>query len=132
VAQAPALQALPFNHLPPSSVELVDTAAAAPGEAFPRKQIKSSNMRIKNGFVLRTILGENVVTGEGLEQVNFSKLITLNDTAAFLWKELEGKEFDVDAMTALLTDNYEVEEAVARADSEKLCNQWKEMGLIEG
>ena len=89
-------------------------------------------MRIKNGFVLRTILGENVVTGEGLEQVNFSKLITLNDTAAFLWKELDGKEFDVDAMTALLTDNYEVEEAVARADSEKLCNQWKEMGLIEG
>ena len=88
-------------------------------------------MRIKNGFVLRTILGQHVVTGEGLNQVNFSKLISLNDTAAFLWKELEGKDFDAEAMTALLTENYEVEEAVARADAEKLCAQWREMGLLE-
>ena len=45
-------------------------------------------MKIKDGFTLRTMLGENIVVGEGLSQVNFNKLITLNETAAFLWKEV--------------------------------------------
>ena len=88
-------------------------------------------MRIKEGFVLRTILKQNVVTGEGLMQVNFSKLISLNDTAAFLWRELEGKDFDAAAMAALLTENYEVTPEVALSDSEKLLAQWLEMGLVE-
>ena len=42
-------------------------------------------MKIKKGFVLRQLLGEYVVTGEGLERVNFNKIISLNATAAYLW-----------------------------------------------
>ena len=49
-------------------------------------------MKIKEGFVLRQMCGENIVAGEGLEHINFNKLISLNSTAAFLWQELVGKE----------------------------------------
>ena len=42
-------------------------------------------MKIKKGFVLRQMCGENIVTAEGLEHINFNKLISLNSTAAFLW-----------------------------------------------
>ena len=35
-------------------------------------------MKIKEGFKLRTIVGEHIVTGEGLSQVNFNKIISLN------------------------------------------------------
>ena len=35
-------------------------------------------MKQKNGFVLRTICGTNVVVGEGLEQINFNKMVSLN------------------------------------------------------
>ena len=42
-------------------------------------------MRHKDGFKLRKMCGENIITGEGLENINFNKLISLNDTAAFLW-----------------------------------------------
>ena len=43
-------------------------------------------MKIKKGFVMRSICGQNVISGEGLEQVNFSKLVTLNESAAYLGK----------------------------------------------
>ena len=46
-------------------------------------------MKIKKGFVLREMCGENIVTAEGLEHINFNKLISLNSTAAFLWNKVE-------------------------------------------
>lgn len=45
-------------------------------------------MRIKEGFVLREIAGEKIVSGEGLNQINFNKMITLNPTAAYLWENI--------------------------------------------
>ena len=42
-------------------------------------------MRIKKGFVLREMCGENIITAEGIENVRFDKLISLNATAAYLW-----------------------------------------------
>ena len=88
-------------------------------------------MKIKKGFVFRTICGQSVVSGEGLNQVNFSKLVTLNDTAAYLWKAVEGKDFDAQTLKDLLLEKYEVDEATALADSEKLVAKWNEMGLLE-
>jgi hypothetical protein len=89
-------------------------------------------MKIKEGFTLRTMLGENIVVGEGLAQVNFNKLITLNETAAFLWKEVSGKEFTKEDLVQLLLDNYEVEEERASADVDKLLDTWRQEGIVEG
>lgn len=88
-------------------------------------------MKIKEGFTLRTMLGENIVVGEGLTQVNFNKLITLNETAAFLWKEVSGKEFTKQDLVQLLLDNYEVEEERASADVDKLVETWIKEGIVE-
>ena len=79
-------------------------------------------MKIKNGFVLREMCGENIVTGEGLEHINFNKLISLNSTAAFLWKELVEKEFSTEDMAKLLIDRYGIDEELAMTDSARL---WK-------
>ena len=43
-------------------------------------------MKLKKGFVLRDVAGEKIVSAEGLEQMDFNKLITLNPTAAYLWE----------------------------------------------
>ncbi|MBO4671594.1 MAG: PqqD family protein [Bacteroidales bacterium] len=88
-------------------------------------------MKIKDGFTLRTMLGENIVVGEGLSQVNFNKLISLNETAAFLWKEVQGKTFGKEDLVKLLLDNYEVEEERAAADVDKLIDTWIKEGIIE-
>ena len=88
-------------------------------------------MIIKEGFVLRTICGQNVVSGEGTTQVNFSKLVSLNDTAAYLFKAVQGREFTAETLANLLLDEYEVDRETALKDAESLCAQWKEIGIAE-
>ncbi len=88
-------------------------------------------MRIKEGFVLRKICGQDVVSGEGTSQVNFSKLISLNPTAAFLFTEVSGKDFSPEMMADLLVESYEVDRETALADSIRLCKQWEEIGIAE-
>ncbi|MBO4692175.1 MAG: PqqD family protein [Bacteroidales bacterium] len=88
-------------------------------------------MKIKTGFKLRTIVGEHIITGEGVERVNFNKIITLNETAVYLWENLVGKEFTEDDVVKLLTDEYEVTEEVARKDVKTLLSKWEEAGLLD-
>lgn len=88
-------------------------------------------MKIKNGFVLREMCGENIVTAEGIENINFNKLISLNATAAYLWEALAGKDFTAEDMAGLLVERYGIDMELALKDSENLCNAWKEAGVIE-
>ena len=88
-------------------------------------------MKIKNGFVLREMCGENIVAAEGLEHINFNKLISLNSTAAFLWKALEGKEFTIQDMAQLLVDEYKIDMELAMTDSGNLMKSWEEAGIAE-
>ena len=88
-------------------------------------------MKIKEGFVLRTICGQSVVSGEGKDNVNFSKLVSLNDSAAYLFKAVQGREFTAETLADLLREEYEVDFERALADAEKLCAQWMEIGIAE-
>lgn len=88
-------------------------------------------MRIKEGFILRSICGEYVVVGEGLAQVNFNKMLSLNNSAAYLWKELEGKDFTPDTMVDLLLENYDVTREQAAEDVEKLLQIWIKEGVVQ-
>lgn len=89
-------------------------------------------MKIKPGFLLRTICGQSVISGEGSANVNFSKLVSLNETAAFLFKAVQDKEsFTPEDMAEALTGEYDVEYDRALADSKALCEQWVEIGIAE-
>ena len=88
-------------------------------------------MKIKEGFVLRQMCGENIVSGEGLQHINFNKLISLNESAAYLWKELQGKDFTTEEMAELLIQRYGIDKQLAMTDAENLMASWKEIGLAE-
>ena len=88
-------------------------------------------MRIKEGFVLRTICGQHVVSGEGTANVNFSKLVSLNDSAAYLFKAVGDGEFTPERLADLLLEEYDVDRETALKDAETLCAQWKEIGIVE-
>lgn len=88
-------------------------------------------MKIKEGFVLREMCGEHIVAGEGIEHINFNKLISLNSTAAFLWNEVIGKEFTAETMAELLIGRYGIDKELALKDSERLINAWIEAGIAE-
>ena len=88
-------------------------------------------MKIVNGFRLRDVMGQAAVIGEGVDQVNFNKLITLNSTAAYLWKEVEGKDFDASVLAELLVKEYGIDESLAQTDSEQIIDKWVELGLVK-
>lgn len=88
-------------------------------------------MKIKKGFKLRTVGKEYIIAGEGLEQIDFNKLISLNSSAAFLWQEVEGKEFDVKMLTDLLVSEYNIPVEQAESDAKELVKKWLEIGIIE-
>jgi hypothetical protein len=88
-------------------------------------------MKIKKGFILRVMCGENIVTAEGIEHINFNKLISLNSTAAFLWNKVVGKEFTIEEMAQLLVEEYGIDMELALKDSEALSHAWIEAGVIE-
>lgn len=88
-------------------------------------------MKIKEGFKLRTVGKEYIVAGEGLQQIDFNKLISLNTSAAYLWHEVESKEFDVQTLADLLTAKYNIPGEQALADAADVANSWVEAGIVE-
>jgi hypothetical protein len=88
-------------------------------------------MKTKTGFRLRNVCGENVIVAEGIENIDFSKIISMNESAAYLWQKVEGKPFTIDDLTRLLCEAYEVDEETAKADSQTVLQQWLEAGIAE-
>ena len=89
-------------------------------------------MRQRKGLVLRDVCGEKVIIGEGLEAVNFGRLMCLNDTAAWLWeKASEMGEFSVDGLVEALFEEFEVTKEQALQDVKDIVAKWKENGIIE-
>ena len=89
-------------------------------------------MKIKKGFILRTVCGENVIVGEGLDAINFGRMLCLNETAAWLWKQaLEQGDFTADTLAAALCNEYDVTPDQALADVKETINQWTELKVVE-
>lgn len=88
-------------------------------------------MKIKKGFELRSICGENIIISSGKENINFTKVITLNESAKCVWDAVAGKDFTVgDGVKAIMAE-YEVSEEQAAKDVQALFDSWIEAGLAE-
>lgn len=89
-------------------------------------------MKIKNGFVLRDVCGEQVIMGEGIGALDFGRLLCLNDTAAWLWKKAEEMgEFTVESLAAALCEEYDVREEQAKADVAAIVGEWQKVNVLE-
>ena len=88
-------------------------------------------MKTKQGFRLRNVCGENVIVAEGIENIDFSKIISMNESAAYLWQKVEGHPFTADDLASHLCDEYDVDEATAKDDAQTVVKQWLEAGIIE-
>ncbi|MCQ2163925.1 MAG: PqqD family protein [Bacteroidales bacterium] len=88
-------------------------------------------MRIKEGFKLRPLGKEHVVTCENVLLVNFNKVISLNSSATYLWESVQGKEFTADTLKDLLLEKYEVDPETAARDAAALAQQLLDAGVAE-
>ena len=85
-------------------------------------------MKLKPGFIMRTVAGQVVVLPSG-DELNLNMMITLNDTGKFLWERLEtGAE--VEELVSALLAEYDVDEATARAGVERFVAKLNENGFL--
>ena len=89
-------------------------------------------MQLKKGFVLRNVCGENVITGEGLDAIDFGRLLCLNETATWLWRRAEEQGvFTVDSLADALCEEYDVNADQARQDVSAMLAEWQNFGVVE-
>ena len=88
-------------------------------------------MKVKNGFVVRTVAGQSMVVPLGTASKNFEGFIKLNETARLIWDMLVvGAERDeiVDRMAEVYD---EIERAVLAADCDKFIRSLQEHDILE-
>lgn len=86
-------------------------------------------MKLKEGFVLKEIAGECVVVSANAD-LDLNGVITLNSTAKTLWLALEAGVEGMDELVIALTNEYEVDEAVARRAAESFVSKLKELNFL--
>jgi len=86
-------------------------------------------MKLKEGFVLRDIAGEFVVVPLSDTMDDMKCIITLNDTGAFLWQQLESEKSEAELTQALL-DEYDVEAARAENAVHSFIQKISEIGCL--
>ena len=69
-------------------------------------------MKLKEGFILRSVAGETVVVPTG-NDLDLNMMITLNDSGKFLWEKLEKGAEEAELVAALLGE-YDVDEQTAK------------------
>ena len=88
-------------------------------------------MKTKKGFVLRSLGREYILVSEGLEAADANKMISMNETAAFLWKAMEGKDFDVKTLAQLLANEYDIDLEIAEKDVTSLLETLEKANILE-
>ena len=88
-------------------------------------------MKTKKGYRLRSLGDESLLVPENpYEAIDFSRMISLNASAAFLWKEVEDKDFDAETLVNLLMEGYGIDHDTAQHDVEALLQSWENAGII--
>lgn len=90
-------------------------------------------MKVKSGFNLRNVCGEEIIVAEGEENIDFSNIVSMNESSVALWKEAQRLvTFTVDDLVTFLCSLYDVDEATAKTDVTEIVAQWGVVGIIEG
>jgi hypothetical protein len=55
----------------------------------------------------------------------------MNESSAYLWKNIQDKEFTPEDLQKLLTDEYEVDDETALKDAKTISQQWIKAGIAE-
>lgn len=87
-------------------------------------------MKVNNDFVLRKISDTTVLVPVGKTAVDFNAMIKLNDTGAYLFKQLQNGT-DEQALIDNLVNDYDVSREQAENDVSSFIIKLKDAGLIE-
>jgi len=95
------------------------------------EQKNSKQMNIKKNIYLRKIGDEHIMVTQTGEKLNYSRVISLNESAAFLVEQSGNNEFTVTQWATLLMNKYGIDRKQACLDAQALIDALKDAGVIE-
>ena len=87
-------------------------------------------MHASKDYILREIAGETILIPSGAAAQKFNGLVTLNELGSLIWNALS-EDLTLDALTARITDVYEIDTATAKADAEEFLAELRRVGALE-
>lgn len=87
-------------------------------------------MKINTKYKVRQVAGENIVLVQGRNPGDMTSVVAFNDSSLYLWNSLLDKDFEMEDVVSLLTERYEVDEAVAAKDAESWIKTLEEKGML--
>ena len=88
-------------------------------------------MKVKSGFILRDVAGKTMVVATGELSKSFHALITMNDSAKFMWQCLEN-DTTVDEIVAKVVSTYEgVDEQTVKNDVNAFVEKLQNAGVLD-
>lgn len=86
-------------------------------------------MKVNPEFIVRDIAGELVLVPTGAAAKSCAGLITCNEVGAFIWHCLE-KGMDEAGLLAAVLDEFDIDEATAKADAAEFTENLRRHGAI--
>ncbi len=86
-------------------------------------------MRIKDGFVVRDIMGQCVVVATGEASQTFSGMIKLNDTGKVIWEGVAAGKTETELVNDIVSE-YDVDREKAEVSVKKFIEDMKNKGFI--
>lgn len=90
-------------------------------------------MRLKEGLTVRKVGDDYVIVAPEQSMVDLSKVYSLNETAAWLWEQLQDKDFEFQDLITLIREQYDVDslsEEQLGKDMKELVSFFRENGLL--
>ena len=86
-------------------------------------------MKIKEGYVIRKVMGNHVVIATGEASKKFHGMVKLNDTAAEIWGYVSENK-SLDEIVSCMLEKYEVDEETAKKDVKAFIEKLSVANLI--
>ena len=87
-------------------------------------------MRTVEGYKMQTLGSQNLLVGMGANVAHSGVLRKMNESAAYLWKAIEGKDFTEEMLVDLLLEEYDVGREDATEAVEDLVKDWIEEKVV--
>ncbi len=87
-------------------------------------------MKIKEGYILKKVAGENIVIATGEARLSFNGIITFNEVGAEVFDRLDGTR-TLEQIVDEIAEIYNAPREIIEADIKKLIDKMKKQGLIE-
>ncbi len=88
-------------------------------------------MKLKDNLTIRKIGDEYMIVSESGSGLDYTRVISLNKTAAYLVQEVQQKNFTKEEWVEMLINKYDVDKEKAETDVQALIDKLSKEGLFD-